>query len=80
MVRHESAITALIGAGLGLPVGLFLAAAVTRALADQGLQMAIPVGMLAAFVLAALVAGLLAAVLPARRAARLNVLEALHYE
>ena len=34
MVRHESAITALIGAGLGLPVGLFLAAAVTRALAD----------------------------------------------
>jgi putative ABC transport system permease protein len=80
MVRHESSITALIGAGLGLPVGLFLAAAVTRALADQGLQMAVPVGMLAAFVLAALVAGLLAAVLPARRAARLNVLEALHYE
>jgi len=80
MVRHESSITALIGAGLGLPVGLFLAAAVTKALADQGLKMAVPVGMLAAFVLAALVAGLLAAVLPARRAARLNVLEALHYE
>jgi putative ABC transport system permease protein len=80
MVRHESAITALIGAGLGLPVGLFLAGAVTRALADQGLRVAIPVGMLAAFVAAALAAGLLAAVLPARRASRLNVLEALHYE
>jgi putative ABC transport system permease protein len=80
MVRHESAITALIGAGLGLPVGLFLAGAVTKALSDQGLQVAIPVGMLAVFVAIALAAGLLAAVLPARRAARLDVLEALHYE
>jgi putative ABC transport system permease protein len=80
MVRHESTITALIGAGLGLPVGLALAGVVTKALSDQGLGFTMPVGMLAAFVAAAVVAGLLAAIAPARRAARLDVLRALHYE
>jgi putative ABC transport system permease protein len=80
MIRHESAITALIGAGLGLPVGLFLAAVVTRALSSQGLEFALPVTSLAAFVAAAVIAGLIAAIVPARRASRLNVLDALHYE
>jgi putative ABC transport system permease protein len=80
MVRHESTITALIGAGLGLPVGLALAGVVTRALADQGLRFTIPTGMLAAFVAGAVVAGLVAAIAPARRAARLDVLRALQYE
>jgi putative ABC transport system permease protein len=80
MIRHESTITALIGAGLGLPVGLFLAAVVTRALAGQGLEFALPVTSLVAFVAVAAVAGLVAAILPARRASRLNVLDALHYE
>jgi putative ABC transport system permease protein len=80
MVRHESTITALIGAGLGLPVGLFLAGIVTRALSEQGLAFAVPVGRLAAFVVAAVVAGLVAAVAPARRAAHLDVLQALQYE
>jgi putative ABC transport system permease protein len=80
MVRHESTITALIGAGLGLPVGLFLAGIVTRALSDQGLAFAVPVASLAVFVVAAIVAGLVAAVAPARRASRLDVLHALQYE
>jgi putative ABC transport system permease protein len=80
MIRHESTITALIGAGLGLPVGLFLAAVVTRALEGQGLEFALPLTSLAAFVATAVVAGLVAAILPARRASRLNVLDALHYE
>ncbi len=80
MVRHESTITALIGAGLGLPVGLFLAAIVTRALSDQGLAFAMPVASLAVFVGAAFVAGLVAAIAPARRASRLDVLHALQYE
>jgi putative ABC transport system permease protein len=80
MVRHESTITALIGAGLGLPVGLFLAGIVTRALSDQGLAFAVPVRSLAVFVGAAFVAGLVAAVAPARRASRLDVLRALQYE
>ncbi len=80
MVRHESVITALIGAALGLPLGIFLALLVTRALAQYDLQFAIPTVSLISFVLVAVFAGLLAAVLPARRAARLRVLEALQYE
>ncbi|MBX5468302.1 MAG: ABC transporter permease [Thermoleophilaceae bacterium] len=80
MVRAESVITALIGAALGLPLGLFLAGLVTRALSDQGLGFAVPAGSLAAFALVAVAAGLGAAVAPARRAARLDVLTALHYE
>ena len=80
MVRHESVITALIGAALGLPLGIFLALLVTRALAQFDLQFAIPVVSLVAFVVVAVGAGLLAAILPARRAARLRVLEALQYE
>jgi putative ABC transport system permease protein len=80
MVRHESVITALIGAALGLPLGIFLAALVTRALADEGVAFSLPLTTLVVFTLIAIGAGLLAAALPARRAARLNVLEALHYE
>ena len=80
MVRHESVITALIGAALGLPLGIFLALLVTRALSQYDLQFAIPAVSLIAFVLVAIVAGLLAAILPARRAARLRVLEAIQYE
>jgi putative ABC transport system permease protein len=80
MVRHESVITALIGATCGIAVGLALAAAVTSALADEGLAFAIPAGSLIGFTIVAIVAGVLAAVLPARRAARTNVLVALAYE
>ena len=80
MIRHESIVTALIGAALGIAVGLFLAFLVTRVLEDEGIRFALPVGSLALFVLAAIVVGILAAVVPARRAARLNVLRALQYE
>jgi putative ABC transport system permease protein len=80
MIRSESIITALIGALLGLPVGVALAALVTRAFADQGVVFAVPVVELAVFAGVALLAGVLAAALPARRAARLNVLRALQYE
>ena len=80
MVRHESVITALIGAALGMPLGIFLAALVTEALDDEGIVFALPGGSLVLFVVFAIVAGVLAAILPARRAARLNVLEALQYE
>jgi putative ABC transport system permease protein len=80
MVRHESVITALIGTALGLPLGIFLALLVTEALGQYDLQFALPTGSLIAFVVVAIVAGLLAAILPARRAARLRVLEALQYE
>ena len=80
MVRHESVITALIGAVTGMGLGLVLAAAVTSAFADEGLTFAVPAGALIAFTVVAIVAGVLAAVLPARRAARTNVLVALAYE
>ena len=80
MVRHESIITALIGAALGLPLGVFLAALVTQALSMYDLQLSVPLDQLLIFAIIAIVVGVIAALLPARRAARLNVLEALQYE
>jgi putative ABC transport system permease protein len=80
MVRHESVITALIGAALGLPLGILLAASVTHALGRYGLAFSFPVVSIAAFTVTAIVAGILAAVAPARRASRLDVLAALQYE
>jgi ABC-type antimicrobial peptide transport system permease subunit len=78
MIRHESIITALIGAALGIPIGILLALMVGKAINYPAFM--IPVGTIVVFVIAAVVAGLLAAIFPARRAARLNVLHALQYE
>jgi putative ABC transport system permease protein len=80
MIRHESIVTALIGAALGMGIGVFLAALVTRAVSDYGIGFSIPFGSLAVFTAVAVAAGMLAAILPARRASKLNVLEALQYE
>jgi putative ABC transport system permease protein len=80
MIRWEGVITALIGAALGIPLGILLAAVVTRALHDLDVTFALPVAIIVAFALVSMLAGVLAAVLPARRASRLNVLQALHYE
>jgi putative ABC transport system permease protein len=80
MVRHESVITALIGAALGLPLGIVLAALVSQAMSDQGLSFRLPILSLLLFAAVAVVAGVLAAIIPARRAAQLNVLKALQYE
>jgi putative ABC transport system permease protein len=80
MIRHESVITALIGVALGLPLGIFLAALVTQALSQYDVGMSIPITELVGFTVIAILAGLGAAILPARRASRLNVLDALHYE
>jgi putative ABC transport system permease protein len=80
MIRYESIVTALMGAALGMGVGIFLALLITHALSSQGIVFAVPYLQLVYFVVAAIVVGLLAAILPARRAARLNVLEALQYE
>jgi putative ABC transport system permease protein len=80
MIRHESIVTALIGAVLGLVVGFFLALLVTHALSDEGIVFAVPYVSIVFFVIAAIIVGLLAAIWPARRAGKLNVLEALQYE
>jgi putative ABC transport system permease protein len=78
MIRHESVVTALIGAALGIPLGIVLALLVGRAIGF--FTFAVPWGTLVVFVVAAIIAGLIAAIFPARRAARLNVLAALQYE
>ncbi len=78
MIRYESVITALIGAVIGIVLGIVLALLLIARV--DFITVAWPIGTLFVFVLVALVAGLLAAILPARRAARLNVLEALQYE
>ena len=78
MIRYESIITALIGATVAIPLGVVLAWMVGKAIGYPAFT--IPWGSLIAFVIAAVVAGILAAVFPARRAAKLNVLEALQYE
>ena len=78
MIRHESIITALLGAALGIPVGILLALMVGGAIGFAAFT--IPWGTLIVFVIAAIIAGLIAAIWPARRAGRLNVLQALSYE
>jgi putative ABC transport system permease protein len=78
MIRHESVVTALIGAALAIPLGIALAVMVGDAIEYPAFT--VPWGSLVVFVIAAVIAGMLAAIFPARRAARLNVLEALQYE
>jgi putative ABC transport system permease protein len=80
MIRHEAMMTSLLGAALGLPVGIALAALATQGLSSYGLSLSVPVPTLATFVVLALVVGVIAAVLPARRAGKLDVLSALSYE
>ena len=80
MIRHESIVTSLIGGALGMAVGFFLALLVTHALSSEGIVFAVPWLTLVFFVLATILVGVIAAILPARRAAGLNVLEALQYE
>jgi putative ABC transport system permease protein len=78
MVRHEAVITALLGAALGIPVGLLLALLFDRALSD--VPFVVPWVTLVVFIVAAIIVGLIAAIFPARRASKLNVLNALQYE
>jgi putative ABC transport system permease protein len=80
IVRYESIITAVIGGVLGIAIGVLFAWVLTRGLADQGIGFTLPVGTLIVFLVLAVLAGVLAAVLPARRAARLKPLDALHFE
>jgi putative ABC transport system permease protein len=81
MIRYESIITALIGGVLGLLVGLILAVIVALwPLSGSGYVFSVPVGTLIVLLFVAALAGLLAAQLPARRAGRLKLLDALASE
>ena len=80
MIRYEAVITALIGAVLGLVLGVVFAVIASRALADEGFTLTMPFGFLLLLLVLAVLAGIVAAIGPARRASRLDVLEALAYE
>ena len=80
MVRYEAVITALIGAILGTLLGVVFAALVSRPLADEGFGLSYPIPTLILLLVLAALAGVVAAIGPARRASRLDVLRALAYE
>jgi putative ABC transport system permease protein len=78
MIRHESVITSLIGGAIGIVLGIVLAGLLIARV--DFIQFSLPVGQLIVFVIATVVVGIIAAIFPARRAARLIPLEALQYE
>jgi putative ABC transport system permease protein len=78
MIRHESVITALIGGALGIALGLVFGALLVSRI--PLVSFSLPVSQLILCAIVAVILGIVAAILPARRAARLNVLEALQYE
>ena len=78
MITLESLVTSLMGAAIGIALGIVLA--VLLIIRVDFLVLAWPIGSLILFAVAAIVVGLIAAILPARRAAHLNVLQALQYE
>ncbi len=80
MIRYEAVITALIGGILGMVLGLIFAALIAQPLKDEGFTLSYPVGSLVILLILAALAGVLAAIVPARRASRLDVLESLQYE
>ena len=78
MVRLEAVVISVYGAVLGLVLGTLFGVALSRALADQGItEVVVPYLRMAVFLLVAALIGVLAAVGPARRAAKLQVLDAI---
>jgi putative ABC transport system permease protein len=80
MIRYEAVITALIGAILGMVLGLIFAVLIAQPLKDEGFTLTFPVGQLIGLLFFAALIGVVAAIAPARRASRLDVLESLQYE
>jgi len=78
MIRHEAVITSAIGGALGILLGIALGALLVARV--DFIDFTLPVTQLVIFAVAAIVVGVIAAIFPARRAARLNVLNALQYE
>lgn len=77
-VRWESVIISVFGTLLGLVIGVFFGWALVTALADEGIgRFVVPVGSLALIVVLAALAGVVAAILPARRASRIDILRAI---
>lgn len=81
MVRWEAVIISVMGALFGVVVGIAFGWALQQALASKGFtELGIPGGQLALYVVFAALLGVLFAMFPARRAAKLNVLDAIAYE
>jgi putative ABC transport system permease protein len=80
LVRYESIITSLIGGLLGTAVGILFAWLTTFAVKDLGVGFSVPVPQLVVFLVLAVAVGAVGAIAPARRASRLNILEAIHSE
>jgi putative ABC transport system permease protein len=81
MVRSESVIIAVFGALLGMAVGVVFGWALQQALEPEGVtELTIPVVALIVYLVLAGLAGVIAAIGPARRAAKLDVLQAVSYE
>jgi putative ABC transport system permease protein len=78
MIRHESVITALIGAMIGIVLGVVLAVILIARV--EFIDFAFPTTQIVVFVIAAVLVGIVAAIFPARRAAKLDPLEAIAYE
>ena len=78
MIRHESVITALIGAAVGIVLGVVLAGLLIWRV--DFIEFSFPTVQVIVFVIAAIVVGIVAAIFPARRAAKLDPLEAIAYE
>ncbi len=77
IIRYESVITAVIGGLLGTAIGVLFAWLSTFALEDLGVGFSVPVGQLVVLLVLAVIVGIIGAVVPARRASRLNVLDAI---
>lgn len=81
MITVESVVISVFGAVLGLAVGLALGIATVQALKDQGIsEIGLPWATMVQYLVVAAFVGVVAAILPAIRAARLNVLDAIAYE
>ena len=80
MITVESILISVFGVLLGIVAGVALGIAIVQAVGGEFLHLTIPWWYLAVTFALAFVAGVLAAILPAIRAARLNVLEAIAYE
>jgi putative ABC transport system permease protein len=80
IVRGEAVITAVMGAVLGVAIGVLFGVLVSRPLESEGFVLALPVGTLAVLIVLGALAGVLAAIAPARRASRIDVLQAVQYD